>query len=117
MGILIALIIISIWASHLFFSLLYVNVDFTNAVFYLHILLQGYLYTGLFITAHDAMHGTVSKNKIINNVFGWISTLLFAGLSYSKLIKNHFKHHKNPCLLYTSPSPRDRTRSRMPSSA
>ena len=96
MGILIALIIISIWASHLFFSLLYVNVDFTNAVFYLHILLQGYLYTGLFITAHDAMHGTVSKNKIINNVFGWISTLLFAGLSYSKLIKNHFKHHKNP---------------------
>ena len=23
----------------------------------------------------------------------------------------------NPCLLYTSPSPRDRTRSRMPSSA
>ena len=25
--------------------------------------------------------------------------------------------HYNPCLLYTSPSPRDRTRSRMPSSA
>ena len=24
---------------------------------------------------------------------------------------------RNPCLLYTSPSPRDRTRSRMPSSA
>ena len=96
MGIIIALIIISIWASHLFYTLLYVSVDFTNPVFYLHILLQGYLYTGLFITAHDAMHGTVSKNKIINNVFGWISTLLFAGLSYSKLIKNHFKHHKSP---------------------
>jgi len=28
---------------------------------------------------------------------------------------SHFKH--NTCLLYTSPSPRDRTRSRMPSSA
>ena len=27
------------------------------------------------------------------------------------------KHLKEPCLLYTSPSPRDRTRSRMPSSA
>ena len=26
-------------------------------------------------------------------------------------------HHPNSCLLYTSPSPRDRTRSRMPSSA
>jgi beta-carotene ketolase (CrtW type) len=96
MGIIIAFIIISIWASHLFYSLLYVNVDFTNPIFYLHILLQGYLYTGLFITAHDAMHGTVSKNKIINKGFGWISTILFAGLSYDKLIKNHFKHHKNP---------------------
>jgi beta-carotene ketolase (CrtW type) len=73
-----------------------VNVDFTNPVFYLHILLQGYLYTGLFITAHDAMHGTVSKNKFINKSIGSISTLLFAGLSYNKLIKNHFKHHKNP---------------------
>ena len=27
------------------------------------------------------------------------------------------KEHKDTCLLYTSPSPRDRTRSRMPSSA
>ena len=27
------------------------------------------------------------------------------------------KLHERPCLLYTSPSPRDRTRSRMPSSA
>ena len=27
------------------------------------------------------------------------------------------KHKSKPCLLYTSPSPRDRTRSRMPSSA
>jgi len=96
MGIIIAFIIISIWASHLFYSLLYVNVDITNPVFYLHILLQGYLYTGLFITAHDAMHGTVSKNKFINKSIGSISTLLFAGLSYNILIKNHFKHHKNP---------------------
>ena len=28
-----------------------------------------------------------------------------------------YKNMPNPCLLYTSPSPRDRTRSRMPSSA
>ncbi|MFY8132892.1 MAG: hypothetical protein ACOVOL_06615, partial [Bacteroidia bacterium] len=29
----------------------------------LFIFLQTHLYTGLFITAHDAMHGTVSLNK------------------------------------------------------
>ena len=33
-----------------------------------------------------------------------------------KKITNHY-HWKGPCLLYTSPSPRDATLSRMPSSA
>ena len=43
--------------------------------------------------------------------------------SYSKLTDKPFsaaqlkKRVYGPCLLYTSPSPRDRTRSRMPSSA
>ncbi|HMN49178.1 MAG TPA: fatty acid desaturase [Ignavibacteriaceae bacterium] len=96
MGILIALTIIFLWASHLFYSLAYVPVNFSDPLFYFHILLQGYLYTGLFITGHDAMHRTVSKNKKLNDAIGWIATLLFAGLSYNKLIKNHFEHHRNP---------------------
>ena len=33
------------------------------------------------------------------------------------ILGNHDGNLKNGCLLYTSPSPRDRTRSRMPSSA
>ena len=33
------------------------------------------------------------------------------------LLDNHSNDKTNVCLLYTSPSPRDRTRSRMPSSA
>ena len=43
---------------------------------------------------------------------------------YSSRIENQgvtsytiYNHMLLPCLLYTSPSPRDRTRSRMPSSA
>ena len=32
-------------------------------------------------------------------------------------VKKNIEDRLNPCLLYTSPSPRDRTRSRMPSSA
>ena len=36
----------------------------------------------------------------------------------TKDLDAHDKYwHENICLLYTSPSPRDRTRSRMPSSA
>ena len=38
------------------------------------------------------------------------------GAGKSTLIKTLAGVHR-PCLLYTSPSPRDRTRSRMPSSA
>ena len=34
-----------------------------------------------------------------------------------EIILTTLEHHANICLLYTSPSPRDRTRSRMPSSA
>ena len=36
--------------------------------------------------------------------------------TYVKLVLRNYSYYKS-CLLYTSPSPRDRTRSRMPSSA
>lgn len=96
MGILIALSIISAWFMHSIYLLFFFSVEFTNSMLYVHILLQAYLYTGLFITGHDAMHGTIAKSKIVNTIFGWTASLLFAGLSYKKLIKNHWAHHKNP---------------------
>jgi beta-carotene ketolase (CrtW type) len=96
MGVLIALLIISIWGGHLFYSLNYVEVSFVSLWFFVHLLIQSYLYTGLFITAHDAMHGTISNSKIINKGIGILSTFLFAGMSYNRLIKNHFMHHKTP---------------------
>lgn len=96
MGVLIALSIISGWAAHLFYILSFAEIDMYSPYFYFHVLLQGYLYTGLFITAHDAMHRTVSKNRIINNLIGLTASFLFAGMSYKKLKENHFKHHKYP---------------------
>lgn len=96
MGIIIALTIIIVWISHLAYILTSVTVDFTSPVFYLHILVQAYLYTGLFITGHDAMHQTVSGNKKLNRAIGTIATFLYAGLSYKRLITNHFKHHRYP---------------------
>lgn len=94
MGVLISILIISAWGSHLYYILSSVEINFSNPIFYFHILLQGYLYTGLFITAHDAMHKTVSRIRIINKVIGYVSAFLFAGMSYGRLIKNHMKHHK-----------------------
>jgi beta-carotene ketolase (CrtW type) len=42
------------------------------------------------------MHRLVSKNPTINKTIGYLSTFLFAALSYKKLVKNHFLHHKYP---------------------
>jgi beta-carotene ketolase (CrtW type) len=96
MGLLIAFIIILFWSAHLFYILTYVEINNNYFITILHILIQGYLYTGLFITAHDAMHGTVSSNKKLNTFVGKLASFLFAGLSYNKLITNHKLHHKFP---------------------
>lgn len=95
-GLLIAFSIISVWISHLLYCLMYVlpseNVFLTT----IHSLVQAYLFTGLFITAHDAMHGTVSTNKFINKSVGILASFLFAGLSYKRLLSSHSLHHHHP---------------------
>lgn len=96
MGIFIAIIVVLSWLAHLLYSLLEVSVSATSFWMYFHILLQAYLYTGLFITGHDAIHGLVGKSREINTLFGWISSVLFAGLSYNRLRKNHYLHHQFP---------------------
>jgi beta-carotene ketolase (CrtW type) len=96
MGLIVALIVYIFWLGHLGYILTSVDVNLLSPWFYLHILLQGYLYTGLFITGHDAMHGTVTGNRRVNDMVGWISTLSFAFMSYDRLRKNHYLHHRFP---------------------
>ena len=88
-------------------------------------------------------HGAINKNisyelsalidadSLVYGVFDYNRTLIWAGRGSlseidslkEELINNGIKIRKvkvgilSSCLLYTSPSPRDRTRSRMPSSA
>lgn len=85
-----------LWGVHLACILAFVEVSWQNPWMYLHIILQGYLYTGLFITGHDSMHRTISRIRWLNNALGYISVFLFAGMSYSRLIKNHMDHHRYP---------------------
>jgi beta-carotene ketolase (CrtW type) len=77
------------------FFLLQWKVDYTSIWNYLAIALQTHLYTGLFITAHDAMHGTVSKSRGVNTFFGRLTAILFAFNLYDKLIDKHYMHHRN----------------------
>lgn len=96
MGLISAVIIICVWGGHLFYTLKFSEVNFQSPLFYFHLFFQAYLFTGLFITSHDAMHGTVSGNKQINNIIGRLTAFLFAGFSYGKLLQNHKLHHNFP---------------------
>ncbi|HRK05431.1 MAG TPA: fatty acid desaturase [Chlorobiota bacterium] len=89
-----AIIIITLWSGLLTFTL--TTGPLHPLLTPLLVMIQGFLYTGLFITAHDAMHGTVSRSARTNRIVGTLCALLFAGLSYSRLYTNHHRHHTTP---------------------
>ena len=92
-GLFIALTIIGLWGLSLFLLL---TLD-VAALIPVGILCQTFLYTGLFITAHDAMHGSVCPaHPRLNNSVGTIAVGLYALFSYRKLLKKHWAHHRTP---------------------
>lgn len=93
-GLIAAFLILFCWFTFLIY-LLNFNIDFKNPVIYLFILIQTHLYTGIFITAHDAIHGLVSKNKKLNNSIGVLCTILFAFNNYKILNSKHHLHHRH----------------------
>lgn len=93
-GISIAAVILIFWLINLYY-LLQLEIHYTNLFIYLLILVQTHLYTGLFITAHDAMHGTVIPNYLkINDWIGKVFLFLYAALNYQKIKQKHFYHHR-----------------------
>ncbi|MEM6264504.1 MAG: fatty acid desaturase [Bacteroidota bacterium] len=82
------------WAGLLVFSLS-LEIDYRNPLTYVLVILQAHLYTGLFITAHDAMHGVVAPgNTKLNHALGRISSTLFMFNDYSILLPKHHEHHR-----------------------
>ena len=57
---------------------------------------QTWLYTGLFITAHDAMHGSIHPSVKLNHAIGQICLWLYAGFDYPQLRVKHHLHHQYP---------------------
>jgi beta-carotene ketolase (CrtW type) len=95
-GVLIATAVLFLWTFSLVLGL-YFPLNLFNPLTYLHILIQTHLFTGLFITAHDAMHGTVAPHRPkLNRFFGRMSLLLFACNSWSRLLPAHHAHHRQP---------------------
>ena len=59
--------------------------------------------------------------KLLEGKGKYVDDILLPRMVHLSYVRSPYAHAKiksiNTCLLYTSPSPRDRTRSRMPSSA
>ena len=73
------------------------------------------------LTAALAISREIGDRRGEGSWLGNLGNAYFSLGQYEKAIEHHTRHHaiaeEIGCLLYTSPSPRDRTRSRMPSSA
>lgn len=93
-GLLVAIVVIGSWFACLWFLLQW-EFSWRNPLTYLLVLVQMHLYTGLFITAHDGMHGTIYPSRKVNEVVGQICTALYAAFSFKKLNVKHHQHHKH----------------------
>jgi len=61
------------------------------------LLVQAWLSTGLFIIAHDCMHGSLAPGwHRLNTLVGKLCLAAYAGLSYDGLYPNHHQHHATP---------------------
>lgn len=89
-----AFVVIVCWFVSLIF-LLNFSIDFSNPAVYLLVLLQTHLYTGIFITSHDSIHGVVSSNKKVNHWIGFFCASLFAFNNFKVLSTNHHLHHRH----------------------
>ncbi|KAA9339098.1 fatty acid desaturase [Hymenobacter busanensis] len=94
-GVAVAVAIVVCWAGLLTWLLAAYRPDWRTPWPYLLALLQTHLYTGLFITAHDAMHGVVSPNKRLNNALGTVAAGLFAYNWFPRLLPRHHAHHRH----------------------
>lgn len=94
-GVAAALLILAGWGGLLAFLLAGYRPDWHSPAPYLLVLLQTHLYTGLYITAHDAMHGVVSPHKRLNNALGTVCALLFAYNWFPNQVAKHHAHHRH----------------------
>lgn len=92
-GVYIALTVILVWFGLMTFAL-QLPISTSSPLTYILVLVLMHLYTGLFITAHDAMHGSVSKNLKLNHAIGHITATLFSFNFYKRLFPKHHEHHK-----------------------
>ncbi|MBW4621881.1 MAG: fatty acid desaturase [Cyanosarcina radialis HA8281-LM2] len=96
-GIGIALAIAALWIVSLTWLLFADISQFSILGLIVAVFIRTFLHTGLFITAHDAMHGNICpQNHQVNNLIGAIALVAYAFLPYKTLLIKHRLHHRYP---------------------
>jgi beta-carotene/zeaxanthin 4-ketolase len=96
-GLLIASGIIGLWAVSLMVLLSLPIAKLAVWLVLPAVLWQTFLYTGLFITAHAAMHGSVYPNDLkLNHAIGTLAVFAYGLFSYRSLLNKHWLHHRHP---------------------
>lgn len=97
LGLVWAIVIVSLWVGTF---IVFLGLDLA-ALSPFHwaaiVLIRTFFHTGLFILAHDAMHGSlIPSNAAINQGLGRLFLGLYAVLPYDRVQSNHHKHHQSP---------------------
>jgi len=95
LGPLYAGLIISAWATTHIYSVFFHALSAPIWQTFGLIGLQCWLYTGLFIIAHDTMHGSLTPGKErLNAVIGTSILFVYAGFNWRKMRDAHHDHHR-----------------------
>jgi beta-carotene/zeaxanthin 4-ketolase len=89
--------IVTVWATSIV-TLCTIDLQGLPLVVKILILLwQTFLYTGLFVTAHDAMHGVIyPRDRRLNDAVGTFVLWLYGLFSFRTLLQRHILHHRFP---------------------
>ncbi len=97
LGLVLAIVIVSLWVGTL---VIFLGLDLSilsPVYLVIIVLIRTFFHTGLFILAHDAVHGSlVPRNASINQGLGKLLLALYAVLPYDRVQSNHHRHHQNP---------------------
>lgn len=94
-GLLVAVTVLACWLASVVGGVLLLR---TSVAFVpLVVAVRALLNTGVFITAHDAMHGLVAPTRpALNDAIGALCLGLFAFLPYRRMRDAHHEHHRIP---------------------
>jgi len=90
-----AVLIVGGWAAVHLYSLFAHNLSAPLWQTFGLIALQCWLYTGMFIVAHDTMHGSLFKSDKTNALIGTAIMFIYAGFNWRKMREAHHAHHDN----------------------